>query len=144
MAAVTEAVAVDFSEIQMASVDSADSVPFRALGAAFVRYAVTYPHRFALLRGALFGADRTPALEEGHRAVTHRITEMIIAGQRRGELRQADPALIRIAAQALSYGLSQMFVDHYLDASQADALINQVIDLFGLGVLAPDSDERGG
>lgn len=142
LAAVSEAVAVDFSEIQMAAVNSADSVPFRALGTAFVQYALAYPHRFALLRGAVFGADRTPALEEGHRAFTHCVIEMIIAGQQRGELRQADPELIRIAAQALVYGLSQMFVDDYLDAAQADVLINQVIDLFGLGVLAPGSDPR--
>lgn len=143
LAAVTEAVAMDFGEIQMAAVNSADSVPFRALGTAFVNYAMTYPHRFALLRGAIFGADRTPAMDEGHRAFTHRITELIVAGQQRGELRQTDPELIRIAAQALAYGLSQMFVDGYLDATRADALINQVIDLFGLGILAPDSDLRG-
>lgn len=142
LAAVTEAVAVDFSEIQIAAVDSADSVPFRALGSAFVHYALTYPHRFALLCGAVFGADRTPALEQGHQAFTHRITEMIVAGQRRGELRQADPELIRIAAQALVYGLSQMFVDGYLDASRADVLIEQVVDLFGLGVLAPGGGPR--
>ncbi|WP_328904883.1 TetR/AcrR family transcriptional regulator [Streptomyces sp. NBC_00234] len=142
LAAVAEAVAMDFGAIQMAAVESADSIPFRALGTAFVQYALDHPHRFALLRGALFGATRTPALEEGHRAFTGGIVELVIAGQRRGELRQADPELIRIAAQAVSYGLSQMFVDGYLDASRADVLINQVVDLFGLGVLAPDSDAR--
>ncbi|TCO56032.1 TetR/AcrR family transcriptional regulator [Actinocrispum wychmicini] len=142
LAAVTEAVAAEFGEIQLAAVNSADSVPFRALGTAFVRYALAYPHRFALLRGAVFGADRTPALEQGHRAFTDSVIEMIVAGQRRGELRQADPELIRIAAQALVYGLSQMFVDDYLDVAQADQLINQVVDLFGLGVLAPDNGQR--
>ncbi|MQY08807.1 TetR/AcrR family transcriptional regulator [Actinomadura macrotermitis] len=142
LAAVTEAVAADFARIQAAAVDTAESIPFRALGAAFAQYALDHPHRFALLRGALFGADRTPALEEGHRAFTDRITELIVAGQRRGELRQADPELIKIAAQALVYGLSQMFVDRYLDASRADTVIGQVIDLFGLGVLAPDSALR--
>ncbi|REE99897.1 TetR family transcriptional regulator [Thermomonospora umbrina] len=142
LAAVTEAVAMDFGEIQMAAVNSADAVPFRALGSAFVQYALAHPHRFALLRGAVLGADRTPALEEGHRAFTQGIIEMITAGQRRGELRRTDPEVIRIAAQALVYGLSQMFIDEYLDASRADVLIDQVIDLFGLGVLAPDSDLR--
>ncbi|MEV5261851.1 helix-turn-helix domain-containing protein [Streptomyces anulatus] len=101
-----------------------------------------HPHRFALLRGALFGADRAPALEEGHRAFTRSLIELIVAGQQRVELRQADTELIRIAAQALVFGLSQMFVDDYLDASRADTLINQVVDLFGLGVLAPGSDRR--
>lgn len=142
LTAVAEAVAVDFGLIQMAAVNSADSVPFRALGTAFVQYALAHPHRFALLRGAVFGADRTPALEEGHRAFTDGIAEMIVAGQQRGELREADPELMRIAAQALVYGLSQMFVDGYLDAARADTLIDQVVDLFGLGVLAPDSDVR--
>ncbi|MGW7450080.1 TetR/AcrR family transcriptional regulator [Streptomyces sp. NPDC054787] len=116
LAAVAEAVAVDFAGVQMAAVESADSLPFRALGTAFAHYAQSYPHRFTLLRGALFGAERTPALEEGHRAFTQGITDMITAGQERGELRQADPVLIRIAGQALAYGLSQMFVDGYLDA----------------------------
>ncbi len=35
-----------------------------------------------------------------------------------------------------------MFVDDHLDASRADTLVNQVVDLFGLGVLAPGSDRR--
>ncbi|MFD4792454.1 TetR/AcrR family transcriptional regulator [Streptomyces anulatus] len=96
-----------------------------------------HPHRFALLRGALFGAERTPALEEGHRAFTRSVIELIVAGQERGELRQAAPELIRIAAQALAYALSQMFVDYYLDASRAPTLINQVVDLFGLGSSHP-------
>lgn len=144
LSAVAEAVAVDFAGAQMAAVDSADSLPFRALGTAFATYALAHPHRFMLLRGALFGAERTPALEEGHRAFTQSITEMIAAGQARGELRHADPELIRIAAQALMYGLSQMFIDGYLDASPADVLINQVVDLFGVGVLAPNSDPHNG
>ncbi|WP_257139359.1 hypothetical protein [Streptomyces sp. or20] len=50
--------------------------------------------------------------------------------------------MIRIAAQALAYGLSQMSVDDCLDASRAGTLINQVVDLFGPGVLAPGSDRR--
>ncbi|MFI7367361.1 TetR/AcrR family transcriptional regulator [Streptomyces sp. NPDC050149] len=142
LAAVGEAVAMDFGAAQMAVVESADALPFRALGAAFVHYALAHPHRFALLRGGAFGAHRTPAMEEGHRAFVDGITELVLAGQRRGELRQGDAEMIRIAAQALVYGLSQMFVDNYLDASRADALINQVIDLFGLGVLAPGGDMR--
>ncbi|OKJ52826.1 transcriptional regulator [Streptomyces sp. CB02115] len=142
LAAVAEAVAVDFGAAQTEAVSSATSVPFRALGTAFVRYALAHPHRLALLRGALFGAERTPALEEGHRAFTQSVIELIVAGQQRGELRQGDPELIRIAAQALAYGLSQMFVDDYLDASRADTLINQVVDLFGLGVLAPGTARR--
>ncbi|MFD0899284.1 TetR/AcrR family transcriptional regulator [Actinomadura sediminis] len=136
MAAVAEAVMVDFGVVQLAAVRSAEALPFRALGTAFVHYALAHPHRFALLRTVLFAADRSPAIEEGHRAFTNAITDMIVAGQRRGELRRADPELIRIAAQALVYGLSQMFVDDYLDASRAETLINEVVDLFGLGVLA--------
>ncbi|MEV2257093.1 TetR/AcrR family transcriptional regulator [Streptomyces anulatus] len=121
----------------------AEAVTFREVarragvspGAPFRHF--PHPHRFALLRGALFGAERTPALEEGHRAFTWSVIELIVAGQQRAELRQADPELIRIAAQSLSYGLSQMFVDDYLDASRADTLINQVVDLFGLGSSHP-------
>ncbi|MEO3786141.1 TetR/AcrR family transcriptional regulator [Actinocorallia sp. B10E7] len=137
MAAVAEVVMVDFGMVQLAAVESAGSLPFRALGTAFVHYALTHPHRFTLLRPTLFTADRTPAVEEGHRAFTDAITSMIVAGQQRGELRRADPELIRITAQALVYGLSQMFVDDYLDATRAETLIDEVIDLFGVGVLAP-------
>ncbi|GAA3193738.1 TetR/AcrR family transcriptional regulator [Actinocorallia longicatena] len=135
LAAVTEAVAVDFSERQLAAVTSAGALPFKALGTAFVDYALAHPHRFALVRGAVFGGARTPALEAGHRDFTGRVTELIVAAQERGELRRDDPELIRVAAQALVYGLSQMFVDGYLDASRAEALIDRVLDLFGLGVL---------
>lgn len=142
LAAVAEAVAVDFGTVQMTAVSEADEIPFRALGTAFVHYALAYPHRFGLLRAALFSADRTPAMEEGHRLFTDAVRQMIIAGQRRGDLRDADPELIRIAAQALVYGLSQMFVEAYLDADRADTLVNQIIDLFGLGVLAPATPLR--
>ncbi|MGP3690919.1 TetR/AcrR family transcriptional regulator [Streptomyces sp. IBSNAI002] len=142
MTAVAEVVALDFGAAQLAAVHSADAVPFRALGTSFVHYALAHPHRFALLRRAVFGTDRTSALEEGHRVFTDSVIEMITAGQLRGELRQADPELIRIAAQALVYGLSQMFIDGYVDASRADVMTDQVVDLFGLGVLAPDSELR--
>ncbi len=144
LAAVAEAVAVDFGTLQLAAVEAAETLPFRALGTAFVHYALAHPHRFALLRDTVFTPARSPALEEGHRLFTEAITEMITAGQRRGELRRASPDLVRIAAQALVYGLSQMFVDDYLDPAQADTLINDVIDLFGLGVLAPGSELRTG
>ncbi|MEU8528691.1 TetR/AcrR family transcriptional regulator [Streptomyces sp. NPDC048629] len=140
--AVGEAVAVDFATAQLTAVDSAEEIPFRALGTAFAHYALAHPHRFTLLRRAVFGADRTPALQEGHDALVGAITDVIIAGQERGELRRADPDVVRIAGQALAYGLSQMFVDNYLDASRADELIEQVVDLFGLGVLASDSERR--
>ncbi|MBO2453859.1 TetR/AcrR family transcriptional regulator [Actinomadura barringtoniae] len=142
LTAVTEAVAVDFGEVQMAAVNAAESIPFRALGTAFVQYALDYPHRFALLRGALFGGTRTPVLEEGHRAFTQAVTDLIVTAQQQGELRQTDPDLIRLAALALVYGLSQMFVDNYLDSTQAETLIDQVTELFGLGVLAPGAPER--
>lgn len=75
LAAVAEAVAVDFGAARTEAVASATSAPFRTLGTAFVRYALAHPHRFALLRGALFGAERTPALEEGHRAFPHSVIE---------------------------------------------------------------------
>ena len=142
LSAVAEAVAVDFGAAQMAAVNSAESLPFRALGTAFVHYALAHPHRFALLRAGVFSGDRTPAMEQGHRVLAEGITELIVAGQQRGELRQGDADMIRIAAQALVHGLSQMFVDGYLDASRADGLIDQAIDLFGLGVLAPGGDWR--
>ncbi|MEV3897206.1 TetR/AcrR family transcriptional regulator [Streptomyces anulatus] len=74
-AALLAAVAVDFGAAQTEAVASATSAPFRALGTAFVRYALAHPHRFTRLRGALFGAERTPALEEEHRAFTQSVIE---------------------------------------------------------------------
>ncbi|GAB3276998.1 TetR/AcrR family transcriptional regulator [Actinocorallia lasiicapitis] len=142
LGAVAEAVAMDFGAVQMAAVESAGEVPFRALGTAFVHYALEHPHRFGLLRTALFTADRSPVMEVGHRLFNEAVREMIVAGQDRGDLRAADPELIFTAALALVYGLSQMFVDSYLDAPQADQLIDQVVDLFGLGVLAPATPLR--
>jgi hypothetical protein len=70
------------------------------------------------------------------------LTDIIVAGQRAGELRSGDPLVIGLAGQALVYGLSQMIIDGYLPREGAERLAVQVLDTFGLGVVNSTGSSR--
>ncbi|MFE6870752.1 TetR/AcrR family transcriptional regulator [Kitasatospora sp. NPDC057692] len=109
----------------------------RAIGLGFVRYAIRYPHRFALVRSRVFAPSPQPELLERLSGIDRAYTEVIVADQAAGLLRPGDPALVGLAGQALVYGLAQMIVDGYLPAEKAEEVVAQVLDTFGRGVANP-------
>ncbi|MFB7475029.1 TetR/AcrR family transcriptional regulator [Kitasatospora sp. NPDC056184] len=109
----------------------------RAVGLGFVRYAIRYPHRFALVRSRVFAPSPQPELRERLSGIDRAYTEVIVADQAAGLLRPGDPALVGLAGQALVYGLAQMIVDGYLPAEKAEEVVAQVLDTFGRGVANP-------
>ncbi|HWE90531.1 MAG TPA: TetR/AcrR family transcriptional regulator [Pseudonocardiaceae bacterium] len=135
LTAVTEKVVIDFRDWQAAAVAAAECSTFRAFGLAFVRYAARYPHRFQVLRSAVYRRDQPAALRSGLAEFEQYVTELIVAGQRVGELRSGDPAVVNLAAHALVYGLSQMIVDGFLPAENAEQLVERVLDVFGQGIM---------
>ncbi|SDC17910.1 TetR/AcrR family transcriptional regulator [Actinokineospora iranica] len=134
LTAVAERVLADFGDWQRAAVAGTDHSAFYAFGLAFVRYAATYPHRFELLRSAVYGRELPEALRPGMAQVGDLATELIVAGQRAGELRPGDPDMVRLAAHALVYGLSQMIVDGFLPAENAERLVEGALTIFGQGI----------
>ncbi|MFB8235036.1 TetR/AcrR family transcriptional regulator [Kitasatospora purpeofusca] len=109
----------------------------RALGLGFVRYAVRYPHRFALVRSRVFAPAPQPELRERLSGIDRAYTEVIVADQAAGLLRPGDPELVGFAGQALVYGLAQMILDGYLPAEKAEEVAAQVLDTFGRGIANP-------
>ncbi|MFJ4670181.1 TetR/AcrR family transcriptional regulator [Kitasatospora purpeofusca] len=109
----------------------------RALGLGFVRYAVRYPHRFALVRSRVFAPAPQPERRERLSGIDRAYTEVIVADQAAGLLRPGDPELVGFAGQALVYGLAQMILDGYLPAEKAEEVAAQVLDTFGRGIANP-------
>ncbi|MFE6751136.1 TetR/AcrR family transcriptional regulator [Kitasatospora purpeofusca] len=109
----------------------------RAVGLGFVRYAVRYPHRFALVRSRVFAPAPQPELRERLSGIDRAYAEVIVADQAAGLLRPGDPELVGFAGQALVYGLAQMILDGYLPAEKAEEVAAQVLDTFGRGIANP-------
>ncbi|MFD9903064.1 TetR/AcrR family transcriptional regulator [Streptomyces sp. NPDC059063] len=134
LTAVADLVLADLERWQRAQVLGADPPAMRAIGLGFVRYAIAHPRRFELVKSAVFSPSAPPELQSRLSGIERAFTDLIVADQRAGLLRAADPALMGLAGQALVYGLSQMIVDGFLPAERAERLAEQVLDLFGLGV----------
>ncbi len=141
LTAVADRILADFEQWQIAAVAAGGGLPMRAFGLGFVRYAIRHPHRFELIRSRVFGAAQPAELHQRLSAIERMLTDVIVAGQRAGVLRDGDPAVLGLAGQALVYGLSQMIVDGYLPPEHADRLAGKVLDAFGLGLLAPQGPE---
>ncbi|WP_205647995.1 TetR/AcrR family transcriptional regulator [Actinomadura rubteroloni] len=124
----------------------ADARPDRTamwtFGRAFVMYAASHTHRFELLRKTVYGGQPAPELREGLEEIDRLVTGVVTSGQRAGELRSGDPALVTLTSHALVYGLSQMIVDGFLPAEHADRLVDQVLDTFGAGIVLSPEEKR--
>src|SRR5262245_58371678 len=120
-----------------AEVDPADPLArFSALGGAYVRWALRHPASFRVLATrSLIDFDGSPSLPADNDAIRALMQEIVADGQRRGSMRAADPALVELAAKALSYGLARMAVDgHFpqwgVPARRTEAAMRAVLDLF--------------
>ncbi|MGW0732079.1 TetR/AcrR family transcriptional regulator [Streptomyces sp. NPDC002851] len=138
MTAVAGRVLADFEGWQRAAVAHAnpDRPALHAFGLGFVRYALRYPHRFALVRTRVFH-DHPPAeLAPYVAGIDQALTDVVIAGQEAGELREGDPVALGLAGKAMAYGLAQMIVDGYLPPDEAERLAEQSLDALGIGLVS--------
>ena len=94
---------------------------FRAVGLAYVRFAVEQPARFRLMFG------REVARRETHvplRDAADETFRMLVAGveegQRRGVIHEGDPRELSIAAWSIVHGLSALLVDGQLSRGAQD------------------------
>ncbi|WP_419996797.1 TetR/AcrR family transcriptional regulator [Streptomyces boninensis] len=136
LTAVTGWVLEDFAQWQAgqaAEAAAAGEPVMRAFGLGFVRYAIRHPHRFSLLRSAVFAAEQPAELRPRLGELDEVLAGLVVAAQRDGELPPGDPEVVTLGAQALVYGLAQMIVDGFLPVERAESLAEQVLNTY-----APD------
>jgi len=135
LAALTSAIGAEFRAFSEDAISHAGANPlrqFRAMGLAYIRYAILHPRRFSLLHAETCTDPKALALfTRDADAVA-----LIARAQREGLIRAGPPEAVHLAAQALTYGLARMIVDGHLLREGAEALAEQVLDVFGRG-LAP-------
>ncbi|HKA16079.1 MAG TPA: TetR/AcrR family transcriptional regulator [Myxococcota bacterium] len=136
LAALTSEIGAEFRAFSEDAIARAGANPlrqFRAMGLAYIRYAIEHPRRFQLLHAETCTDPHALALfTRDAEAVA-----LIARAQREGFLRAGPPEAVHLAAQALTYGLARMIVDGHLPRAGAEALAEQVLDVFGRGVAAP-------
>jgi len=120
-----------------ASVDRADpAARLAALGRAYARWALRHPEQFRVISTrSLIDFEGSPTLRRDNGAIRELVKGIVADGQARGVFRAADPALVELAAKALSYGLARMAVDgHFpqwgVPRKGIEAAIHRAVDLF--------------
>ena len=135
LAALTRAIGEEFSAFSQQAIDGAGASPldqFRAMGLAYIRYAIAHPRRFSLLHAETCSDPDALALFTRESETV----ALIARAQRAGLLRPGPPDAVHLAAQALTYGLARMIVDGHLPREGAEALAESVLDVFGRGIAA--------
>ena len=105
----------------------------KAIGVAYVMYAVEHPahfrvmHRPELHQFACARPETLGALRESSRAAFALLVEVIVDGQKEGEMAPGEPPEIAIACWSMVYGLAMLWVDGTLDG-RYEALGVQRID----------------
>jgi AcrR family transcriptional regulator len=135
LAALTSAVGAEFSAFSEQAVARAGSNPlrqFRAMGLAYIRYAIAHPRRFQLLHAGTCADPKALALFTRDAETV----ALIARAQREGLLQPGPPEAVHLAAQALTYGLARMIVDGHLPRDGAESLAESVLEVFGRGIAA--------
>ena len=114
----------------------------RAMGVAYVSYAVSHPGHFRLMFGRGLQADAAdPALAEAGQPTLQALIDVIADAQRANLLRAGDSRQLALPAWAMVHGLAMLLVDQQLgallDAVYAETLAHAVIDVVVRG-LSPD------
>jgi AcrR family transcriptional regulator len=126
-----------------ASVDPDDAgARYAALGRAYLRWALRNPAQFRVLATrSLIDFEHSESLPRDNDAIRALMQDIVADGQKRGQIRAADPATLELTAKALSYGLARMYVDGHFPQwgvaqREAEAAMQRVLDQF-LELLRP-------
>jgi AcrR family transcriptional regulator len=112
---------------------------FRALGVAYVCYAVQHPGHFRVMFGAgLEHRDDDSPLAAAGAPTLQALIDVIAVGQRVGKLRAGDPRELALPAWSMVHGLAMLLVDDQLgallDSVYAEKLAHAVIDVVVRGL----------
>lgn len=115
---------------------------FRAHGLAFVGFAVAHPVYFRVMNLPEVGhPDRSPALQQAWQRSLSDAKTLLADSRTQGTLAPGDPAIVMVAAHALTYGLARMFVDGQMAwlgiaDEQAEEVADAVTMLLGTGLVS--------
>lgn len=116
----------------------------RAIGSAYLRWAVRHPTYFEVLSSRrLIDYEGSAGLRADNEAVQRLMAGLIEEGRLKGEVRDdADARLIVVTGRALVYGLARMKVDdHYaswgLKTEEVECVMDEALGLFIAGLAAP-------
>lgn len=112
---------------------------FRAMGVAYVEFAVAHPARFRAMCDPSMASLETPELAALRARSEAALRGAVEAGIREGRTPQGDASVVMLAGQAIAYGLARMFVDGMMEArgipaSRARELAIALTDVMGRGV----------
>ena len=120
---------------------------FRAMGVSTVAFAVQRPELFLLLSDRRYRDpdDPTVQAQEAH------ARQVMAASQRAAAEtddagRDHDPALVMLAAHAMTYGLARMFLDGHMtdegvSTEQAEEVATAVLNVLGMGFFRASGGE---
>ncbi len=108
---------------------------FRAMGIAYVQFAVANPEYFRIMSIPEFVPRELESRDDYNGAVDH-----ILDSQRTGRMASEDPQTVMLAAHCLMHGLAHLFVDGYMSVSgigpdQAETVARAVTEVLGRGLL---------
>ncbi|MDR3465270.1 MAG: TetR/AcrR family transcriptional regulator [Xanthobacteraceae bacterium] len=126
---------------------------FRALGLAYLRWAMRNPGHFEVISdGRLFDFDAAQGEASGLKADNAEIIDMsaqwLADASAKGLLRSADVKLMQIAGRALVYGYARMKADgHFprwgVGEAEIEPMAEAVLDLFLAGIAKGDGPIKG-
>lgn len=111
---------------------------FQAIGFANVRFAFEHPTHFKLLHNPVYARpDRSPRIAARQQAMQAQMDQLLDQGQVQGTL--GPPPQVLLAAQAMTYGLSRMYVDGHLPGVERIetlmALADQAFEVLASGMV---------
>jgi AcrR family transcriptional regulator len=139
MAAVATDALRSFVEHTEKAMEEAGTDPvdrFRAVGIAYIDFALAHPARFRAMCDPVLIHVETPELTELRERSMKATRGAVEEGMRLGLTPGADVDSVLLAGQALAYGLARMFIDGMLPLPkvQARAAAIAAIDVLGTGV----------
>jgi AcrR family transcriptional regulator len=130
---------------EMAALTAGETTPLgrlRALGVAYVRYAVAHPGHFRVMFSSeLHEGPEQPELAAAAAPTLQALIDAVAAAQAAGQVRQGDPRALALPQWSMVHGLSMLLVDRQLgalelDRARVDELARDVIDVAMRGVAA--------
>jgi AcrR family transcriptional regulator len=113
---------------------------FRALGLAYLRWALQNPDHFEIIStGRYFAHDAAGELSRDNAEIIAVSERLLAEAAAQGRLRSSDLKRIQIAGRALVYGFARMQIDgHFprwgVPAGEVEATAQSVLDLFIAGI----------
>jgi AcrR family transcriptional regulator len=122
----------------MAAVPADDPLArFRALGIAYLRWAMRNPAHFEVISTGRYLDHAAAGLSEDNAEVIGMVEAALAQAFARGQLRTPNLKVVEIAGRALVYGFARMNIDGHFprwDVRDATATAEAIVDLFIEGI----------